>query len=1186
MQYLLLHFVFIGFFSFLPVFYNLLLAQPQLYPVKKNGFWGFMNSNGQLVVPAQYEQVANFQPNGLAIVRKNKLLGAIDSVGKEQISCEYQLLDTVAAFANYWIAEKNKVWRLISNQNQLILDNISGKVAALKNDFFTVENENGLALMHLYKGLIVNYKYHNYQILDNNYFYVQNDSGLFGLISPEGREIIAPIFDNLLYKDGLVFAKKKYRWAVLDTNLNLIYDFIYDYGYLLSEKCLALQPHAAGQLNLYHRDSTNALIENIDSAVLKHQKNAIFVYKWENFGILDLSGKLKISLDYKSVKPHPDNKNFYIAAHQNGNVALLDSNYNLLINSDYQAIIPFSTFQFWRVKQNNMWGVFDIQNNFLPIAPAFAALSKLDYSVALAQIQDSFWVINQQFETVWSNVGVLKDLNLVMNSLSYQNAKHAKQIIQFDSAGSLVDNSNYSNYNKLKVSKKQDLVVIFGSGNINNLNTVQPPVDLGNGLYWVYDNRKKIHKWGIRDSINRRWHYPPTYHQIKVFADIGLTLGSIVTIGETNLEYDKADFTLLGAAALINNQKGLPISQNEFISVKIEDFNNNGNVARCIFLGGEHGLISKSGKIIARGYVYIGKFYEGKARATKRGILRSNLEMGRKQLPVLQLVGNYLQGMDISVEASSLGASNYLDNLYKSDLVCEEAKWGFIDEQGQQVIPFQYDYVSDFHQNSATVYKNNKWGLIDDNNHLLLATKFETMNFLPNSDQNLYQITRTAQKMGAIDTLGKLIVPITYEQVRAKNGFLAVQKQHLWGFINEKGQKICEEQFNNVRDFHENRAAVFERSRWGFIDQNGQLVIKANFANVGDFSQNLAWVRLKNNQMGYIDNTGQIIFQSNFTALTNFVDSVATARDKNMFWGIINQRGEWVCKPNKKFEKIILQPNCSVARAQIGDKYVVIDLHGKILSKPYAVIKEFSENKAVVRRNFSSDNFIKKNDDWGFLDTNGNLIGELKYTKLADFHNNRALFFQNGKGWGYINPVGKEIIPAQFFDAENFNTGRAVVFIKHNQSGLIDTNGTIVMQPKHNKIIAREQNICLVRGGAEHYYYLTEDLKRVFPLVFQDAKTFRHHVAAVKKSNFWGLVNMQGLWLISPKYQQMSEFKNEFASVSISTRYGIANTKGEIIIPPDYEYVEFVGNNLFRVENGDFIGYLNIKGEWIWAMNK
>ncbi len=1163
-------------------------AQPQLYPIKKDGLWGFINNSGKLVIANEYEQVAPFLPNGLAIVRKNKLLGAIDSAGKVQIPCAYQLLDTVGIFANYFIAEQNDVWKLISNRNELILDSISGKVSSLADAelYFTVENEQGLALMHLKRGLIVPYRYQSYQWAQNHHFYVQNEDKLFGLIDAQGqnREVLAPQYDDLRYKDGHIFAKKDYRWAVLDTTGKIIYDFIHDYGFLLSNKLFALQPHTAGQLNLYHKDSSELIIAGIDSAEVR-QERAVFAYKWGLFGILNMDGQQQLPIKYKRLSRLPQDSLFWIAHHSNGNLALLDNDYNLLIDADYTQILPYSSDgQLWRVQQNGRWGVYDCKANFLSSKPQFTALSALDYSVALGQSNDTFWVFNRNMDIVWENAGLLKDLALNSNSLTYQNQKNTKQVIQFDAEGKLVDNSNYSNYNRLRVSKKNDLDIV-SPRRITPVISPRNPIALGDSTFWVYDNRKKIHKWGIRDSANKRWRLPPTYNEVKVFEELGFSLGFIAAAGETNLKYDRAEFTFMGTNTLISNKKALPISQPEFISIKMDDFKGDNPVARCVFVGGEHGLISKTGRIITRGYVYIGEFHEGKARATKRGVLKANLELGINQLPPLEAIRSYLQGMGINFSVSCFGSNAYLEELYKNGLVCENAKWGFINEEAKEIVPFQYDYVSDFHQNSATILQKGRWGLINANNQLLLTPEFETMQFLPNSNRNLYQITAYESKSGAVDTLGNLIAPIEYDRLRLAEGFIAVQKQNLWGFINAKGEIISECQYNNARPFSEGRAAVFARSRWGFINEQGQQIIKPNYASVGDFHQNMAWVRIKNGQMGYINPQGEIIFQDKFTTLTDFVDTVACARDKNLYWGIINQRGEWICPPNKKFEKIILQKGSNRARAQIGDKFVIINLQGKILSKPYAVIRDFHEGKAVVRKNFANDGLIPIDDDWGFVDTNGRLIGKLQYQKLGDFSHNRALFYEAGKGWGYINPAGQTIIPAQFFEARPFEGERAIVFIKHNQSGLIDTNGTVIMQPKHNKILAREENICLVRGGAEHYYYLTEDLKRVFPLVFQDAKTFRHNVAAVKRNNFWGLVNSQGFWLISPKYQTMQEFNVGFAQVGIHTRYGVATTEGKVIIPPKYEFVEFVGNDIFRVENGNKVGYINIKGDWLWQMS-
>ena len=309
---------------------------------------------------------------------------------------------------------------------------------------------------------------------------------------------------------------------------------------------------------------------------------------------------------------------------------------------------------------------------------------------------------------------------------------------------------------------------------------------------------------------------------------------------------------------------------------------------------------------------------------------------------------------------------------------------------------------------------------------------------------------------------------------------------------------------------------------------------------------------------------------------------MAVVRDRRRQIGIIDQKGNWVMLPTKKFNKIELLDNKGLARAQIGSKYVLIDTKGKVLSQKYVTLRPFSGGFAAVRKRSAKQTWLPRNDRWGYIDTTGKLVGGIRYERLGDFKENRALFFNTRtRGWGYIDSTGKTVIEPQFFEARAFANGRAIVFTKHDKSGLIDTTGSYIMQPRYNKIINRSETMCVVRRGFEHYYYLSEDLKRLVPLVFEDAHPFADGVAGIKQQGFWGVINRQGLVVLTPKYQVMKNYINGFAQVGIETRYGVANTKGEIIVQPEFEFVQYMGNGIFRVENGDFVGYIDDKGNWI-----
>ena len=65
------------------------IYQPRLYPVVENGRWGFIDSQGEVVVTPRYEWAANFSRD-LALVRENGLYGYIRRNGDVAIEPQYE----------------------------------------------------------------------------------------------------------------------------------------------------------------------------------------------------------------------------------------------------------------------------------------------------------------------------------------------------------------------------------------------------------------------------------------------------------------------------------------------------------------------------------------------------------------------------------------------------------------------------------------------------------------------------------------------------------------------------------------------------------------------------------------------------------------------------------------------------------------------------------------------------------------------------------------------------------------------------------------------------------------------------------------------------------------------------------------------------------------------------------------
>jgi len=221
---------------------------------------------------------------------------------------------------------------------------------------------------------------------------------------------------------------------------------------------------------------------------------------------------------------------------------------------------------------------------------------------------------------------------------------------------------------------------------------------------------------------------------------------------------------------------------------------------------------------------------------------------------------------------------------------------------------------------------------------------------------------------------------------------------------------------------------------------------------------------------------------------------------------------------------------------------------------------------------------------YGFLNETGKIQISAQFQKAQSFSNGRAAFQEKGR-WGFIDRTGTPIVRAMYSKCLDYEEGLAVVYQGYKRSGLLDLEGNEIIRPGVDRILDFTAGRGLVRTPEHRYYFIT-DQNKLYKGYFQGAEGFVNHVAPIKKSGAWGLINSNGMELIPPKFDKVYEFEDGFAVVRIIAFSGVADLQGNVIIPPDYELISYAGEGLFRVEKGNSIGYLNTNGEWVWNLQQ
>lgn len=204
-------------------------------------------------------------------------------------------------------------------------------------------------------------------------------------------------------------------------------------------------------------------------------------------------------------------------------------------------------------------------------------------------------------------------------------------------------------------------------------------------------------------------------------------------------------------------------------------------------------------------------------------------------------------------------------------------KWGYVDDMGEVVIPLIYDGFGFFYEDKCWVGKiiNGvmKWGVINRQgveiipfNYILsnLTTDYNPSRF-SNGISN-YRLSNS--EAGFIDASGNKLFGKTWEGAGFfSEGLAAVRKNNLVGYINTLGNEVIPYQFASGGTFTGGIAGFrqTEGGLWGYINKSGQVVVSPQFTSGTTSVGELYWVVYPDGTGAYINNTGKVVWHGTTT---------------------------------------------------------------------------------------------------------------------------------------------------------------------------------------------------------------------------------------------------------------------------------------------------------------------------------
>lgn len=338
------------------------LANTQLYFIRENEKWGYIDSTGKKIIACRFESAENFSDD-LAEVSEDGLSGFANKDGYIVIPCLYQEVEDM--HEGYSIAKKNEKFGMINRSGAEVIpfeyDNIStfseGLAMVVQNDSVGFYDTKGR--------LSIPMQFKDATDFNEGMSAVAIDDSKWGYINLKGQMVIPPVFETAAaFQHGLAIVSISGKVGIINTKGDTVIPLEYEKIVICSNDLIMLVKNKlVGFSNAEGKITIPLVYDYSENMWNKIDSNFIKVGKRNKFGLIDPNGKSILSLMYEDLLPPMEERCAY---KRKGRWGYLDAHYKPLISNIYEDA---SSFHFERavVKKNQKYGYIDKMGN--PITP-------------------------------------------------------------------------------------------------------------------------------------------------------------------------------------------------------------------------------------------------------------------------------------------------------------------------------------------------------------------------------------------------------------------------------------------------------------------------------------------------------------------------------------------------------------------------------------------------------------------------------------------------------------------------------------------------------------------------------------------------------------------------------------------------------------------------------------------------
>lgn len=291
--------------------------------------------------------------------------------------------------------------------------------------------------------------------------------------------------------------------------------------------------------------------------------------------------------------------------------------------------------------------------------------------------------------------------------------------------------------------------------------------------------------------------------------------------------------------------------------------------------------------------------------------------------------------------------------------VLMDGRWGLVHRREERwITPCQWEAVSYFKNGLARVKRDGKWGFIDMEGNLVMPCQWDEIavpDYCKYWSKCEYRVKRDG-KYGYLDMDGKEILTCEWDAVGKYDAkWMTVKRDGIWNVRDGEGNLLAPGEKETLFVFHEGMTLIQDDAGWGLVDREGREVIACEWDAVERLPEDvngLPWEKDKD--------------ICSWKSQREYPTKLVKVRKKGK-WGIFDLTGR-ECYPCT-LDKVWRFRNGTAKICEDG-KWGLIDEQGRVITPcQWQYVDYYRGEEAAVKRE----------NHWGAIDRNGDLIRPCTY---------------------------------------------------------------------------------------------------------------------------------------------------------------------------------------------------------------